>query len=68
MKVYYNCMTNQFGLAEDHWDIIATIKFIPVVSRHKTYNDVVISYVDERRVPLEIATPRTEEWEEVGEF
>lgn len=67
MKLYYNPVTDMLGIADDGFELIATLKFVPVLSRlgYRTYDST------EEEIPpvlVEIALPFTDDWEEVGEF
>jgi len=67
MKLYYNPVTDMLGIADDGFDLIATLKFVPILSKlgYKRYADVT---GDLPTVDMEIALPFTDDWQEVGEF
>lgn len=70
LKVYYNERLHCLGIAEPNWELIAVAKFIPFVRNAPGVMLADLSNASEHVdwVELPMVMPKTDEWQEVGEF
>lgn len=77
MKLYYNAKLDLLGISDTGWDMVATAKFIPILSKlakeFAAKTDYVVGFDEEwsetlTEVMVENALPFTDDWIEVGPF